>query len=393
MTLPPVLPLSLHRSRYPARQRDALLAALRQGRLPGDFLYASPSQAQRWLEYHQAFSPSRADPSVEEMYASAFREAASRLETRASRLETRASRLETRTSRHGTGEPAGSGRDGVAVVGLGAGGGRKDTSLLALLSPSRSAIPPAYVPIDVSPALVAEAALRAHAQCPDAEIRPLVADLSALSVEVMESLGREGLGPVELSAWLEKHLPARGKRVFTCFGMLPNMDHRTFPGWLAELLRSGDWLLISANLSPKGMEADLEIILPQYDNPHARRWYEGGLAELGFAGEDYSLSITGQFIEEPQGTGRDGGGGEGKGGGGVDDGAWRVRAVADIKRPVNLTMYGETVQFAEGDLLEVFHSNRFTAGVARNLLEGAGLRIQAEWIHASGEEGVFLCGV
>ena len=53
--------LTLHDSQYPARTAEQLCQGLYARKLPGKFLYESPAQAQRWLAYHQAYSPSRTE--------------------------------------------------------------------------------------------------------------------------------------------------------------------------------------------------------------------------------------------------------------------------------------------------------------------------------------------
>ena len=49
------------------------------------------------------------------------------------------------------------------------------------------------------------------------------------------------------------------------------------------------------------------------------------------------------------------------------------------------------IVYQAGETLTVFHSNRFTAGTVRLLLEQAGLAVTRRWIHPSGEEGIFAC--
>ena len=51
----------------------------------------------------------------------------------------------------------------------------------------------------------------------------------------------------------------------------------------------------------------------------------------------------------------------------------------------------EEIVYEAGEVLSVFHSNRFTAGTVQLLLEQAGLAVTRRWIHASGEEGIFSC--
>ena len=64
--------LTFHDSQYPSQVAAQLRHGLRTRRLPGKFLYESPGQAQRWLVYHQAYSPSRTEPALLTLYQQAF---------------------------------------------------------------------------------------------------------------------------------------------------------------------------------------------------------------------------------------------------------------------------------------------------------------------------------
>ena len=67
--------LTVHDSQYPDRVAEQLRRGLRTRKLPGKFLYDSPAQAQRWLAYHQAYSPSRTEPALLTLYQQAFQAA------------------------------------------------------------------------------------------------------------------------------------------------------------------------------------------------------------------------------------------------------------------------------------------------------------------------------
>jgi uncharacterized SAM-dependent methyltransferase len=327
------LPLTLHASAWPEAQRTALLEALRAGRVPGAHLYQSPAQAQRWLAYHAAWSPSRADAALHEVYAAAARAAAARVSG-----------------------PA-------LVLGLGSGGGRKDARLLAALTPGARGAPLHYAPVDASAALAAEAALHVRAERPGTLPHLLVADLETLPA----------LGP-----WLAGTGVGALPRVLTCYGMLPNMDAGRFPAWVAGLLRAEDALLISANLSPRGLATDGARIAAQYDNPPARAWYAGALSELGVAAAAHALEIGAEPLPAPLA-------------GLPANAAWQVAVRARLREALTLAVHGERLDYPAGQRLAVFHSLRFTAEGARALLEGAGLRVRERWLGAGGEEGVFLC--
>lgn len=346
-----------------------MVAALRAGRVPGRLLYQSPAQARRWLAYHQAWSPSRTDSSLEALYRAAANVAGAAVTGANVTGANVAAGMAARSSGPGQERMA-----GVLLLGLGCGGGRKDAAVLEALaergaaSMGPEALTPAgrlaYAPVDAAPELVLEAAREARLRLPGVALHPLVADLSAAP-----SLARWPGGPV-----------AGFQRLYTCYGMLPNMDHRTFPRWLAGLVGPGDRLLVSANLFPgDGGSPPASVragILAQYDNLPARRWYAGCLGELGLAAEAYALTVTTQPLQDAEGA---------------LAGAFQVVVRAEMRAEVGLSLLGETIRFGAGDALEVFHSNRFSAAAARQLLTGAGLRVLDTWLHGSGEEGIFAC--
>ena len=246
----------------------------------------------------------------------------------------------------------------LALVGLGCGDGRKDRDLLKILARAEGLLPRSgleYFPLDSSPPLVREAAARVKKALPAVRLRALVADLSSEPA---------------LRGWLPPRVS--GPRLFTCFGVVPNLDSRTFPRYLGRLPARGDGLLLSANLSPEGLEADRALILPQYDNPPAHRWYEGALEALGVPAGAAVLAVGAERLVR-------------------DGSAWRVMVNAVFRERVSLNALGKVLVLPRGAKLEVFFSNRYTAPAFRKVLAGAGLTCEREWIHPSGEEGVFFC--
>ena len=345
-----VVEVAFHESELPGAFAARLVEGLRARALPGEWLYHYPAQARLWLAYHQAYSPSRADPAMAGLYREAFARALESI-----------------------------GDSPPHAVSLGCGGGQKDGELIALVLKKavlkntalkdamlKGATPedsPLYTPVDASPALVLEAALHVGRRFPTLPIRPLVADLS---------------GNPDLVGRLASVEKARMPRLFTCFGMVPNMDAKGFPAYLAALLSPADVLLVSANLSPAGLEADRARILPQYDNPEARRWYLAALEAVGIRESDVALTVAAQPLAGGNFTG--------------EDSAWRIVVEARFAREKAIQLFGEEVGFAEGERLRVFHSNRFTVQALGEVLERAGLHPHQQWLHPSGEEGIFRCG-
>ncbi|MGE3536032.1 MAG: L-histidine N(alpha)-methyltransferase [Candidatus Tectimicrobiota bacterium] len=318
--------LTIHDSQYPDRLAEHVRQGLRTRQLPGQLLYASPAQAQRWLAYHQAYSPSRTEPALLQLYSAAFQTALQALAPRA-----------------------------FHYVSLGCGGGTKD--LLCLQQAARRCPTLLFTPTDGSTALVVETMLRVQDALPSLPSAPLVLDL--------------GLRP-DLTAWLAQHENPAHRRLLSCFGMLPNFDYQTFLPYVQSLLRPGDLLLLSANLSPGLYDEAVRRIVPQYDNPHAHTWYSGLLDSLGFPADQTALSVRPQRLR--------------------DDGhIWQIRVEARLQQACDLTVYGERFVFTPADTLEVFFSNRFTPQVMPEVLAAAQLQILHTWLFDSQEEAIYLC--
>jgi uncharacterized SAM-dependent methyltransferase len=318
--------LTFHESQYPARLAEQVCQGLGTRKLPGKLLYESPAQAQRWLAYHQAYSPSRTEPALLALYDQAFQAALQALSPSA-----------------------------LHYISLGCGGGNKDALFLQQAAPHCPAL--VFTPMDTSAALVVETMRRIQSALPTLTTAPLVVDLDVEPA---------------LTLWLSQHETPAHRRLFACFGMLPNFAYRTFLPYVRSLMRPGDLLLLSANLSP-GLYADaVARILPQYDNPLARAWYAGLLDSLGFAASQIQLTVY-PCLLQPDGH------------------IWQIRAEAIVQHQMQLTVYNETFHFIPGESIEVFFSNRFTSQVMPQVLDDAGLSLVQTWLFDSQEEAIYLC--
>jgi uncharacterized SAM-dependent methyltransferase len=232
------------------------------------FHYDTVKQAQKWLRLHQTFSPSRTDPDCLGAYERSFAYAAGKIAS-----------------------------ERTQVIGLGCGGGQKDTQLLKRLSERRKEI--FYVPVDVSVPLVLVARSAALSVVPAENCFPLVCDLAQVE---------------ELGALLEQFAMSGASRLITFFGMIPNFRPQTILPSLASAVRSSDLLLFSANLAPGAdYAAGVERILPLYDNALTQDWLitflldlgvnrEDGLVQIGIKElpEEGGLSVLGNHIIEPE---------------------------------------------------------------------------------------------
>lgn len=308
------LDLCFHPSQHPRTVQAKLQTAIDAGVLPARFLYDSPAQAARWLAYHAAWSPSRTESDLLRLY------------DRASEAV-----LDEICPTFG-------------YVSLGCGGGKKDARFVSSAR-SRNTTLERVTLSDTSPSLVMAAMLESPHSAP----RGLVVDLEA-SVDRPPFTGE---------------LPT----VWTAFGMVPNLDHRAFLGWLAEVMGPEDRALVSANLHPAPWPEAGSDILPQYDNPEARAWYRGALGELGLS--DATLDVTGTALQP-------------------DGAAWRVEVTARAEADAELAVFDRVLAFASGRPLRVFHSNRFTAAAFSSALASAGLSVVHNWLFDGEEEGIWM---
>ena len=281
--------VAIHASQFPESVRRDLLASLRTRQVNHKFHYDSVKQTQKWLALHQIYSPSRNDADCAATYDRAFCEAAEEIKAKR-----------------------------VHVMGLGCGGGQKDTRLLKLLKVGGREV--FYTPGDVSTAMVLVARAAAMAVVPEKICFPLVCGLASAP-----------------------DLPA-------VFDSCP---------------------AFSANLAPgENYPGGVKKILPQYDNPPTRDWLLTFLLDLGVQRGDGEL----RFAIEPGGLGLK-----------------RVVALFHFTRARRVEIESETFPFRRGESIRLFFSYRYTPALARKALASHGLKVLAQWITQSEEEGVFLC--
>ena len=321
-----VVRVAVHESQSPENFRRDLLESLRTRRVNHKFHYDSVKQTNQWLALHHVYSPSRNDADCAATYDRAFVGAASQIKA-----------------------------SGVHVIGLGCGGGQKDTRLLKLLKAKGRTI--SYMPSDVSLAMTLVARQAAGAVVSEKKCFPLVCDLATAG---------------DLSAVLAQGGPPHRARLLTFFGMIPNFEPDQILPNLARLVRRQDRLLFSANLAPGADYATgVRRILPQYDNPLMREWLLTFLLDLGVERADGAVRFT---VE----AGR--------------LGLKRVVARFHFRRARRIEVEGAPFSFKVGDTVQLFFSYRYTPELVRAKLGAYGLQVQEQWITKSGEEGIFLVG-
>jgi uncharacterized SAM-dependent methyltransferase len=318
--------VAIHASQFPDKVRRDLLESLRTRRVSHKFHYDSVKQTQKWLALHQAFSPSRTDADCAATYDRSFAAVVARIDARR-----------------------------VHLIGLGCGGGQKDTRLLKLLQHSGKKV--FYTPSDVSTAMVLTAWQTATAVVAPEDCFPLVCDLASAD---------------DLPAVLETLPVADAARLVTFFGMIPNFEPQLILARLAGLLQPADYLLFSANLAPgTDYAAGVQRILPLYDNAATRDWLMTFLLDLGVEANDGELRFT--VEDDPGGSGLK-----------------RVAACFRFVRPREVQVDEERFRFPAGESIRLFFSWRHTSALVQRLLGQHGLRVLDQWITKSEEEGVFL---
>lgn len=308
------------------------MESLRTRRVNHKFHYDSFKQTQKWLALHEAYSPARTDADCLTIYDEAFAATAQQLSP-----------------------------SSVHVIGLGCGGGQKDTRLLELLQNSGKTVSQkilvAYTPSDVSVAMVLVAREAALSVVADDDCHPLVCDLATA----------DDLGTV-----LEAQIKKNFTRLITFFGMIPNFEPQLILPRLAALVRPDDYLLFSANLAPGAdYAAGVQRILPLYDNALTRDWLMMFLLDLGVEQADGELRFG---VEDDLGNGLK-----------------RIVANFDFGRAREIKLDGERFEFLAGEAIRLFFSYRHTSERVRTMLGQYGLKVIGEWVTKSEDEGVFLC--
>ena len=323
----------IHPSQFPQAVQFDLFDSLRSRKINHKFHYDNIKQAQKWLALHEACSPARTDPDCQATYERGFAAVTQRVSG----------------SR-------------VHVIGLGCGGGQKDTALLNLLqSPGRELF---YTPCDVSVAMVLVARQTALQVVAYENCFPLVCDLASAA----------DLSAAVLTPERDLNTSSRGNRsrVLTFFGMLPNFEPEIILPKLAALVQAGDYLLLSANLAPgKDYTAGVKHVLPLYDNELTQDWLLSFLLDLGIEKSDGDLRF---IVEDSPGP--------------VP--LKRIAAYFHFRRALAIRVHNEHFEFNPETPLRLFFSYRHTPALVRQMLAQYGMELVGEWVTASEEEGVFL---
>lgn len=333
--------VAIHSSQFPEAITRDLLESLSSRKINHKFHYDSLKQTLKWLALHQAYSPSRTDPNCAAIYQQSFDAVVKSLQS----------------GRH-------------HVIGLGCGGGQKDTTLLGLIGQSGSEV--LYTPSDVSTAMVLVARQSALSLIPDGNCFPLVCDLA--TAQDLPSIFSTPPGSMTTSG-AEHACPPAATRVLTFLGMIPNFEPEVILQKVASLVRPGDILLLSANLAPGSDYAvGVERVLPLYDNALTRDWLMTFLLDLGIEKTDGDLRFG---IEERA----------------TPLGLRRISANFHFARDRSIEVESQAFEFRASESIRLFFSYRHTPALVRALLDQHRLKVLNEWITPSGQEGVFLVAI
>jgi len=320
--------VTIHKSQFPENVRRDLINSLRTGQVNHKFHYDSVKQAQNWLALHHAYSPSRTDPDCAAIYDRSFKAVANQIKAKR-----------------------------VHLIGLGCGGGQKDTRLLRMLSKKGTEL--FYTPSDVSTAMVLIAREAALKVIPDANCSPFVCDLVLAK---------------DLPRVIQNLSVPDEARVITFFGMIPNFKPDVILPRISKLLRHKDRLLFSANLAPGAdYQAGMRKILPLYDNALTRDWLMTFLLDLGVEAKDGKIffeiedvTLRGLLLK-------------------------RIAAYFRFNRETIITLENRQFRFSPQKPLRLFFSYRHTPAIVHSLLRIYRNAVTDQWITKSEEEGVFLC--
>jgi uncharacterized SAM-dependent methyltransferase len=297
---------------HPALNEQTLeqerILCLKQGRVNPKFHYETRRQSELWLKVHEQFAPPE---DVSGLYKGTGQYLSQLIKP-----------------------------DHLTLVGLGCGGGEKDISILRELPDGVN-----FIPTDVSIPLVQAVAQRAN--------RDGLCTGVALAFDIFST--------ENVLNFMGSHLSRHN--IFTSFGLIPNFGPQEIFPKLYSLLKSEDYLLLSANLAPEGIDK----VLWQYDNQPTKDWLAQFLHRFGQANGRVTITtersqqldfISARFI---------------------------FSSTSILRSGVN-----EFV-FEPDDQIDLFTSYRYTEDSLKTTLSEHRIDVVKAFISQNGEEGVFIC--
>lgn len=316
----------IHSSQFPDQVYKDYREGFKLKKIPHKFHYDSVKQSQKWLKLHQVFSPSRNNLDCVVSYEQCFGKTAEILKD-SSKIE---------------------------VIGLGSGGGTKDTLLLSSLVKTTPEI--FYYPIDVSLSLAVISAQKARANYPQIEIKPVVCDL-LYADNLIKQISQKN----------------NSKKIITFFGMIPNFTPNEIMPILSNFLQSGDLLLMSANLAPGDDYLEgIKKISCQYDNDLTKDWLMTILLDAGIDINDGKIKFT--IEDDLQGNDLK-----------------RIIAHFELEKDVTFQLDEETIEWKKQDKVQLFFSYRYTTERVKKTLKNYHIEVIEYWEANNQEEAVYIC--
>lgn len=302
------------------------ISLLKKGEVDPSLHYHSRLQSEAWKRVFKKHCPVSKDPSFGRIYQTLF------------------ARVSISTSKK------------IHLIGLGCGTGVKEQWLAKSMMDHGLQLQ-CYTAVDVSEDLCRMSMKRIHSFSVE-EPRATVMDLDAVK---------------ELRIKLDQKC-SREQRIYTFFGLVPNLAPESVRSILKKIMRPGDQLLLSANLAPvlKEDESDgecaVKIILPQYRNKETRDWLSLLFQEQGI--KRGCLSSLRFGVERGKGY-------------------HSVVVRTEIKKDFEWVLGRTIFKMKKGENLKVFQSRRWTPKAFEGWMRKNGFKIRASEITPNLEEGVW----
>ena len=318
--------ISYSSSRSPEATLRKQISCLKKGGIDPSLHYRSPNQSKAWKEVFQAHCPVLSDPSFRQIYQNLFSRFAQ----------------ESMQKSH--------------LIGLGCGTGIKEQWLARSMKRMGAPID-RFTAVDVSERLC---------QISMKRVLPYLVESPQAWVIDLEAAD-------ELRKALDQG-DRTERRIYTFFGLVPNLAPVTVLRILKTLLRPQDQLLISANLAPVRKETEAEEeravkrILPQYRNRETKQWLSMLFQEQGISRKMIS-SLKFEIGKERE----------------LRSVVVRAAVLADFEWELG----SKKISMKKGNRLTVFQSRRWTPLRFERWLKRNGFTVRGVEMTSNREEGVW----
>ena len=301
-------PLIIHHDLNEQTLEQERILCLKQRKVDPKFHYENRRQSELWLKVHEQFAP---PTDVSSLYQEAGQFLAGLIKP-----------------------------ESLTLVALGCGGGEKDITILRKLPLQVS-----FIPTDISIPLLQAAAQRAKEE----------------GLRVGSPLAFNLFSTENIRNFIEPHLSRQN--IFTLFGLMPNFHPQQILPRIHALMQPEDFLLLSVNLAPRGIDE----ILPQYNNQPTKNWLIEFLRRFGEPRGEIIISP----VRREQLT--------------------SISARFIFSDTSILETGGKKFVFEADEQIDLFTSYRYTVDSIKRTLSEHRIEVAKEFISQNGEEGVFIC--